>query len=275
MCFWTNPGPESNLDDFDWIRQFSYGNFGPKRDHSKKNELGYFMSLTGDQLEPKRGGTYAWLISGEFAGSSSSSPKKCMSFYYYMYQRVIDPSGPSLGGLRVYIRTTDSSSASNVILLPVWRLNNHQSMKWRRASVPLVVAPAAAGGAGDGSGAGGGGGSGEASGRRPPANPFQVVIEGVWGDARVGSIALDDISFVDGDCSSESVSTFLRRLVIPPLPVDTHSLVSRARLSLFPADAAGPTHGTALHCTAQSCTLQSLADCLAGAQPEDCVQDRV
>lgn len=194
MCFWTNPPPESNLDDFDWIRQFSYGNFGPKRDHSKKSELGYFMSLNGDQLEPKRGGTFAWLISGEFAGSSSASPKKCMSFYYYMYQRVIDPGGPSLGGLRIYIRTTDSSSASNIILLPVWRLNNHQSMKWRKASVSLVV--------GQGSGS-------DASGRRPPANPFQVVVEGIWGDARVGSIALDDISFVDGDCKSESLLSFL------------------------------------------------------------------
>lgn len=114
MCFWTNPVTEARLDDFDWIRQFSYGNFGPRTDHTKRTSLGYFMSLNGDHLQPKRGGTFAWLISGEFTGSSvssttskstsvagtsvssdssvpSSSLPKCMSFYYYMYQRVIDP----------------------------------------------------------------------------------------------------------------------------------------------------------------------------------------
>lgn len=180
MCFWTNPLVDSHLDDFDWIRQFSYGNFGPKRDNTRKTSLGYFMSLNGDHLQPKRGGTYAWLISGEFAPHGTQP--KCMSFYYYMYQRVIDPGGPSLGGLRVYIRTTDANN--NVVLLPVWRLNNHQSMKWRRARVALIATQV-----------------GEE--RRPPGNPYQVVIEGIWGDARVGSVALDDISFVDGDCTSE------------------------------------------------------------------------
>jgi hypothetical protein len=38
---------------------------------------------------------------------------------------------------------------------------------------------------------------------------YQVVIEGVWGDARVGAIAIDDITFFevssDSDlCASES-----------------------------------------------------------------------
>lgn len=191
MCFWNNPLPDSHLDDFDWIRQFSYGNFGPRRDHTKKTELGYFMSLNGDNLQPKRGGTYAWLISGEFTPVPGNTPK-CMSFYYYMYQRVIDPGGPSLGGLRIYIRTTDSNN--NVILVPIWRLNNHQSMKWRRARVALVPS----GGGGESSS-----GDGSAVGRKSPGNPYQVVIEGIWGDARVGSIAIDDINFVDGDCSSK------------------------------------------------------------------------
>lgn len=94
----------------------------------------------------------------------------------------VDPGGPSLGGLRVYIRTTDENN--NVILLPVWRLNNHQSMKWRSARVALTGAPSGAE-------------------RKGPSNIYQVVIEGIWGDARVGAIALDDISFVDGDCTSK------------------------------------------------------------------------
>ncbi|KAI1289740.1 MAM and LDL-receptor class A domain-containing protein 1 [Halotydeus destructor] len=186
MCYWTSPLTDAHLDDFDWIRQFSYGNFLPKRDNSRKTSYGYFMSLNGDHLQQRRGGTYAWLLSGEFPPQGSFA--KCMSFYYFMYQRIIHTGGPSLGGLRVYIRTTDQNG--NVILLPVWRLNNHQSMKWRKARLPLVGLP-----------------SHQANGdvghqRKPPGNPYQVVIEGIWGDARVGSIAIDDISFVDGDCST-------------------------------------------------------------------------
>lgn len=104
------------------------------------------------------------------------------SAYVFVRALVSDPGGPSLGGLRVYIRTTDENN--NVILLPVWRLNNHQSMKWRKARVALI-------------------GSAVGGERKPPSNIYQVVIEGIWGDARVGAIALDDISFVDGDCSSK------------------------------------------------------------------------
>ncbi|XP_015794188.1 MAM and LDL-receptor class A domain-containing protein 1-like, partial [Tetranychus urticae] len=66
MCYWTNPLPHSGVDDFDWIRQFSFGNYGPKHDHTKKNANGYFLSLNGDAIQPLRGGTSAWIISPEF-----------------------------------------------------------------------------------------------------------------------------------------------------------------------------------------------------------------
>ncbi|RWS28649.1 MAM and LDL-receptor class A domain-containing protein 1-like protein, partial [Leptotrombidium deliense] len=178
MCHWTNPLPHSNVDDFDWIRQFSFGNFGPKYDHTKGNANGYFLSLNGDVLQPQRGGTLAWVISPEF--TPTSPVPKCLSFWYFMYQRVIESSGPSLGGLRVYIRTTDAKG--DVILLPVWRLNNHQSMRWRPAQVSLSIK------------------RGEEFG--PPTHAYQVVIEGIWGDARVGSIAIDDINFFDGLCTT-------------------------------------------------------------------------
>lgn len=179
MCHWSNPAAHTNLDDFDWIRQFSYGNFGPKHDHTKRNANGYFLSLNGDVLQPLRGGTSAWIVSPQF--DPEPSTVKCMSFYYFMYQRVIETGGPSLGGLRVFIRTTGDFGED--ILLPVWRLNNHQSLKWRRAQISLGIK------------------SGSENELRGPKNIYQVVIEGIWGDARVGSIALDDISFYDGQCS--------------------------------------------------------------------------
>ena len=96
-----------------------------------------------------------------------------MSFYYFMYQRAIEPGGPSLGGLRVHVRTIDAHG--DVVLLPVWRLDNHQSMRWMHGQIlipnTLFASPADA--------------------------IYQIVIEGVWGDARVGSIAVDDLSFFD------------------------------------------------------------------------------
>lgn len=184
MCYWTNPLPHSGVDDFDWIRQFSFGNYGPKHDHTKKNANGYFLSLNGDAIQPLRGGTSAWIISPEF--ESTPDLPKCMSFYYYMYQRVIEPGGPNLGGLRVYLRTV--GDFGETILIPIWKLNNHQSLKWRRAQVPLGVKSK----------------DGDEVKVKPPKNVYQVVIEGIWGDARVGSIALDDISFFDGSCDGKS-----------------------------------------------------------------------
>lgn len=47
-----------------------------------------------------------------------------MTFYYYMYERTIDSAGPSLGSLRVYVKTvTDSGEEMSL----TWRLNNHQA----------------------------------------------------------------------------------------------------------------------------------------------------
>lgn len=73
------------------------------------------------------------------------------------------------------------------------------------------------GGGGGGGGGADGGGDGTSVGRKSPGNPYQVVIEGIWGDARVGSIAIDDINFVDGDCSSEPLSLSFSCL-LPPSP---------------------------------------------------------
>lgn len=41
--------------------------------------------------------------------------------------------------------------------------------------------------------------------RQPPLQNYQIIIEGIWGDGRVGAIAVDDISFYNGNCSSKSI----------------------------------------------------------------------
>lgn len=83
---------------------------------------GYFINLSGDNSQPQRGGTRAWIFSPEFV--PQSTVPKCMTFYYYMYERTIDSAGPSLGSLRVYVKTvTDSGEEMSLI----WRLNNHQA----------------------------------------------------------------------------------------------------------------------------------------------------
>lgn len=173
MCAWTNANQALGLDHFDWSRQFSYGAYGPKTDHTRVNTNGYFMSLNGDN-SLQRGGSYAWLISPQLqTPKQANSLGKCLSFFYFMYQRAIEPGGPSLGGLRIHIRTIDAQG--DVVLLPIWRLNNHQSMRWLQAQVlirnDLFSSAADA--------------------------IYQIVVEGVWGDARVGAIAIDDITLYD------------------------------------------------------------------------------
>lgn len=37
----------------------------------------------------------------------------------------------------------------------------------------------------------------------PISDPYQIIIEGIWGHGRVGYVAVDDISFFDGDCTSK------------------------------------------------------------------------
>jgi hypothetical protein len=117
-CAWTNPRAAFALDQFDWIRQFGHGSYGPKADHTLATTVGHYMSLNGDGTL-QRGGSWAWLISPEFhltgsgsaAATAGSTPTpimaKCMSFYYFMYQRAIEPAGPSLGGERIW-RTIDA-----------------------------------------------------------------------------------------------------------------------------------------------------------------------
>lgn len=137
---------------------------------------GYFINLSGDNTQPQRGGTRAWIYSPEFI--PQSTVPKCMTFYYYMFERTIDSAGPSLGSLRVYVKTvTDNGESMSLI----WRLNNHQAQAWKMAKVPITIGPE----------------------MKTPLQNYQIIIEGIWGDGRVGTIAVDDISFFNGNCTSK------------------------------------------------------------------------
>ncbi|XP_015904973.1 MAM and LDL-receptor class A domain-containing protein 1 [Parasteatoda tepidariorum] len=174
-CGWTNALPIDALDDFDWARQYSYSVSGPSTDHTKGTKEGYYMNLLSNPHAPQRGGTRAWLISPLF---SATGRTRCLSFYYFMYERSIDPAGPSLGSLRIHVRSAAGEAGGKVTTL--WRLHNHQGQRWQTSRTPVVMG----------------------SERAAPSSPYQIIIEGIWGDGRVGVIAIDDISFFDGDCSS-------------------------------------------------------------------------
>ncbi len=44
MCNWHNPLPNARVDDFDWLRQYSFGGTGPTYDHTKKTAEGIGLS---------------------------------------------------------------------------------------------------------------------------------------------------------------------------------------------------------------------------------------
>lgn len=166
----------------DWARQHSFNvHYGPMGDHTRGTRDGYYMNLLSNSQSPLRGGTRAWLISPRFPPVKNP---KCLAFYYYMFERTIDPAGPSLGSLRIYVRSVTRDST--LVITPIWRVNNHQGQRWLPARAPIVLG----------------------SERAPPTELFQVIIEGIWGDGRVGFIAIDDISFFDGDCTSKN-DTFM------------------------------------------------------------------
>ncbi|XP_075731768.1 MAM and LDL-receptor class A domain-containing protein 1 isoform X1 [Rhipicephalus microplus] len=174
-CGWTNPHPADGLDDLDWTRQYSYGVNGPPADHTKRKPDGYYMNLASSSHLPQRGGSKAWLVSPKL-GPDSALPR-CISFAYYMFERTIDPAGPSLGSLRVHVLRDAAPGLFS--LQTVWRLNNHQASRWLVARCPIKL---------------------------PDGNPineaYQVVLEGIWGHGRVGYVAVDDVSFFDGDCNT-------------------------------------------------------------------------
>jgi hypothetical protein len=52
----------------------------------------------------QRAGDRAFLMSSEMKGTSKPV---CVSFWYYMFEPIVDNTGPNLGKLAVWVRTLD------------------------------------------------------------------------------------------------------------------------------------------------------------------------
>lgn len=52
-------------------------------------------------------------------------------FRFLMNEPYIDSSGPSLGALTIFIKT--SAGENDAVMKPVWRLYNHQGPDWQYA----------------------------------------------------------------------------------------------------------------------------------------------
>ena len=185
LCNWFNKQTE---DDFDWVRvpmtpmtSFDKRNYAQEEVSKGMNATNvvnsYFLTLNGDMLRPDKAGLSAHLESPVFPAHTL----QCMTFHYFMYQNVSrDSFAPALGGIRVHLTWTDRFNETHEKFL--WKLNNHQSNKWRRARIPLGLRS-------------------EYDRRyRAPEYPYKVVFKGVWANSDNGLIGIDDISFATGEC---------------------------------------------------------------------------
>ncbi|GAB6027652.1 hypothetical protein CHUAL_001893 [Chamberlinius hualienensis] len=171
-CGWINAG---SGDQYDWLRispnqPIPSGNSNPNykppepvSDHTVGLSSGHILTMERSSVPP-RAGDQAYIVGPILQGSPSG---KCFSFHTYMHERVIDNSGPGLGSLRIYLRTGNSA-----ILKPIWRLINYEHPEWFFSQTPIET-----------------------------SEKFQIVIAGTWGSTRQGAIAVDDLTFYDGNCS--------------------------------------------------------------------------
>ncbi len=158
------------MDELNWERAEARGDDFkfPQSDHTTGTREGYYMSLSRSSVQ--RAGDRALLISREIEASDGPI---CLSFWYYMYEPIVDNTGPNLGKLAVWTRTFDRND--NLIMTPVWRLQNGQGPSWKYAQAMIES-----------------------------ETDFEVLFEGVWGNNRVsGYMAIDDVTFYRGDCDSE------------------------------------------------------------------------
>ena len=103
-CGWQNPDQRDNVDELQWERKSAVdGGRFPVTDHTTGNDNGFYMYLSHDNIQ--RAGDRAFFVSQEMDGSRQ---ERCMSFWYYMYEPIVDTSGPNLGTLTIWTRTIDT-----------------------------------------------------------------------------------------------------------------------------------------------------------------------
>ena len=166
-CGWSNPQRRDDIDELDWERtEAAGGGRFPLSDHTTGREIGFYMQLSRDDVQ--RAGDRAFFVSREIEGSARP---KCMSFWYYMHEPIVAATGPNLGKLAIWTRTVDRDD--QLVTSPVWRLHNGHGPVWNYGQATVTT-----------------------------ETNFQVIVEGVWGNNRAsGFIAVDDITFYDGECS--------------------------------------------------------------------------
>src|SRR5215813_8561089 len=90
--------------------------------------LGYYMTLMPYSGASKSGPS-GYLLSPFM---EPNERPQCISFYYWMDGRIIDPSGPTIGALYVYY-------AHKKRRYMLWRLLNQLEDRWLPARTPVAV----------------------------------------------------------------------------------------------------------------------------------------
>ena len=145
------------MDELEWERNSAVeGGRFPLNDHTTGSENGFFIQLARDNVQ--KAGDRAFFVSQEMDGSSRP---RCMSFWYFckifsskyfkifsryfMYEPIVDTTGPNLGKLSIWTRTIDTSD--QLVMTPVeyykiffhpnlakyfqvWRLSNGHGPSW-------------------------------------------------------------------------------------------------------------------------------------------------
>ncbi|CAG0879344.1 unnamed protein product [Cyprideis torosa] len=173
-CQWRNV--IGAVDDFDWERRQGGEGRKPEEDHSTMTDQGFFLTL------PRLSSTKAMdraFLALEFNSTESPTPERpgCLSFWYYMFEPFIDINGPSLGSLQVHLRYMNEDRREKIIV-PVWRLNNHQAQTWEHAQVPVIFPNT--------------------------LSSNELLIEGTWANSRAGAgfIAIDDVAYYNARCDA-------------------------------------------------------------------------
>ena len=141
-CGWSNV--EQPIDDIDWSRSPAENDRQqPFTDHTTSTSKGHVMSPARSLVQ--RPGDGAWLISRLFnvTAGNRNVGNRCLTFWYFMNEPIIDPAGPGLGLLAVYIRPEAGAGADaepQPQPVAIWRLQNHQAEMWMMARASIQTA---------------------------------------------------------------------------------------------------------------------------------------
>ncbi|XP_075219109.1 MAM and LDL-receptor class A domain-containing protein 1-like isoform X2 [Lycorma delicatula] len=164
-CGWSNVMSRERLDDIDWERTSGQSLRTTTHDHTLGSEKGYLMTLARSTVQ--RPGSRAWFTSRDLKPVTGP---RCLSFWFLMNEPFIENTGPSLGALTIYVKSTEKEATT---MKPVWRLYNHQGPEWMYAQASI----------------------------KHPTD--LIIIEGIWGSSRAnGFIGFDDITFFGGSCTT-------------------------------------------------------------------------